>query len=196
LASAFVLVCIALARRPTPQALLVGVTILAIAFFILPTRVHERYLFPFIGLGAILAAASIRWRIAYVLLSLTTFLNMYVVLTTIYRDNPHISDWLGIGGASHSPARVSLIARTAAAVAVSHGSERPSLAKVGPSAWFGAKLAGRPVRAAGLRALRVEPPGRFDRLDLWLLVVLIAATRGVRMFRLSEPYQMHFDEVY
>src|SRR5207247_9790230 len=118
LASAFVLVCIALARRPTPQALLVGVTILAIAFFILPTRVHERYLFPFIGLGAILVAASIRWRIAYVLLSLTTFLNMYVVLTTIYRDNPHISDWLGIGGRSPSTPGVSPTALTAAGLPV------------------------------------------------------------------------------
>ena len=267
LAAAFVLVCIALARRPTPQALLVGVTILAIAFFILPTRVHERYLFPFIGLGAILAAASIRWRIAYVLLSLTTFLNMYVVLTTIYRDNPHISDWLGIGGAIHSTAGVSLIALTAAAVAVwsfvqlrsrarrslaadvvasaaaddagweaewadeveapdltgdeafDRGeptgwgrprtallpatavavptwSDPPSLAELGPIEWFRAKLAERPVRADRSRALHDEPPGRFDRLDLWILAVLIAATLGVRMFRLSEPYQMHFDEVY
>src|SRR5436309_3206574 len=261
------IVTTALARRPTPQARLVGVTILAIAFFILPTRVHERYLFPFIGLGAILAAASIRWRIAYVLLSLTTFLNMYVVLTTIYRDNPHISDWLGIGGAIHSTAGVSLIALTAAAVAVwsfvqlrsrarrslaadvvasaaaddagweaewadeveapdltgdeafDRGeptgwgrprtallpatavavptwSDPPSLAELGPIECFRAKLAERPVRANRSRALHDEPPGRFDRLDLWILAVLIAATLGVRMFRLSEPYQMHFDEVY
>src|SRR5439155_8757013 len=41
-----------------------------------------------------------------------------------------------------------------------------------------------------------EPPGRLDKLDLWVLVVLIVSILGVRMFRLSEPYQMHFDEVY
>ena len=44
-------------------------TVLAVAFFILPTRVHERYLFPFFALGAILAAFSWRWRVAYVVLS-------------------------------------------------------------------------------------------------------------------------------
>ena len=272
LAAAFVVVCIAVARRPTPQTMLVGLTILAIAFFILPTRVHERYLFPFIGLGAILAAASLRWRIAYALLSLTTFLNMYVVLTTIYRDNPQISDWLGIGAAIHSTVGVSTVALTAAAVAlwsfaqlrararrtlaaevtasaaaddaasaaddaewepdwVDEGadeapdeafgrvgstswqrptpaplaaaavavptwSDPPSLAELGPIDWFRAKLAERPVRADRSRALHDEPPGRFDRLDLWVLAVLIAAMLGVRMFRLSEPYQMHFDEVY
>jgi hypothetical protein len=45
--------------------LVVAVTFLAVAFFILPTRVHERYLFPAFAVGAILAATSIRWRIGY-----------------------------------------------------------------------------------------------------------------------------------
>ena len=68
--------------------MLIGLAVLAVAFFILPTRVHERYLYPFVALGAILGAASLRWRIAYLILSATTFLNMYVVLTTLYPDNP------------------------------------------------------------------------------------------------------------
>ena len=85
------------AWRPTPPTMLTGLAILAIAFFILPTRVHERYLYPFVAIGAILAAVSVRWRIAYVVLSATTFLNMYVVLTTLYPGNPGIKDWLGIG---------------------------------------------------------------------------------------------------
>src|SRR5207244_4942477 len=62
-----------------------------------PTRVHERYLFPLVALGAILAAVSLRWRVAYVLSGLAMFANMYVVLTTWYPQNPRISDWLGIG---------------------------------------------------------------------------------------------------
>ena len=36
---------------------------------------------------------------SYVVASIATFLNMYAVLTTIYPDNPSISDWLGIGDA-------------------------------------------------------------------------------------------------
>ena len=78
---------------------------LALAFFAVPTRVHERYLFPLFGLAAILFAFSWRWRIAYVVASVATFLNMYVVLTTIYPDNPSISDWLGIGDGDHVASR-------------------------------------------------------------------------------------------
>ncbi len=85
------------ARRPDRLTILVGVTLLAVAFFILPTRVHERYLYPFFALGAILAAISPRWLLAYVVLSAATFLNMYVVVTTLYPGNPAVTDWLGIG---------------------------------------------------------------------------------------------------
>ena len=305
LAAAFVLVSLAVALRPTPRTMLVGLTILAIAFFVLPTRVHERYLYPFVALGAILAAVSVRWRIAYAVLSLTTFLNMYVVLTTLYPSN-RVPDWLGIGAAVRGTAGVTAVAgavtvaaiwtflqlrsrarrtldeeiaasaaadledqfdeewdetgwtaddddahgRTgqpwagsrptaagaaagaagpafastaaatstaavdgdvrsgvgpvitatsgvgAAAIAMPTWSETPSLSELGPLAWFRAKLAERPIRPDRSRALHDEPPGRLDRLDLWILVVLVAAVLGVRMFRLSEPYQMHFDEVY
>ena len=75
-------------RRPDRLTLLVALAVLALAFFALPTRVHERYGFPFFALGAILFAISWRWRIAYVVLSIATFANMYVVLTTLYPDNP------------------------------------------------------------------------------------------------------------
>ncbi len=302
LAIAFIVVSLVVARRPTPLTILTGVTILAVAFFVLPTRVHERYLFPMIAVGAILAAVSVRWRIAYAVLSLTMFLNMYVVLTTLYPDNPGIADWLGIGSAIRGRSGVTLVALAVlgaslwvfaqlrpsgqraladelaastdedawiaddsvagggvgagdigaepgavesdgaasdgldgprpgpgswagrppwtapaafaldAAAGTSgppHGAfnavetaalpvwiEPPSLAELGPVGWFRAKLAERPVRADRTHGLHDEPGGRLDRLDVWILVVLVVAILGIRMFRLSEPYQMHFDEVY
>jgi 4-amino-4-deoxy-L-arabinose transferase-like glycosyltransferase len=277
LAVAFALVCLAVARRPTPLVILTGVTLLAIAFFILPTRVHERYLFPLVALGAILAGVSWRWLAVYLVLSLTTFLNMYVVLTTIYSSNPGIRDWLGIGSTLRAQTWVTTIVlaglaaaiwafgqlrpaarraledevargsddswvdegdedagpswasppvndrrrlgRTAADVAASEPvvvdssaagaapsrvsaaplptwSEPPSFAELGPIGWFRARLDQRPTRADRSHGLHDEPGGRLDRLDLWILCVLVAAILGVRMFRLSEPYQMHFDEVY
>jgi hypothetical protein len=98
------------ARRPDRITILVGLSVLAVAFFVLPTRVHERYLFPFFALGAILAAVSGRWRTAYVALSVANFLNMYVVLTTLYPDNPGISDWLGIGPDIRSMTTIAIIA--------------------------------------------------------------------------------------
>ena len=96
--------------RPDRITILIGLAVLAVAFFVLPTRVHERYLFPFFALVAILAAVSRRWRWGYAILGLATFLNMYVVLTTLYPGNPQISDWLGIGPLIRSQPGVTLVA--------------------------------------------------------------------------------------
>jgi hypothetical protein len=77
-----VLVAVAMwgAWRDDALSLLVALSIMAVAFFVLPTRVHERYLFPFFGLGAVLLALSWRWRIAYVLLAVVNAANLLAVL--------------------------------------------------------------------------------------------------------------------
>ncbi len=86
------------ARRPDRQTILVGVTVLAIAFFAAPTRVHERYLFPFFGLAGVLFAVSARWRVAYIVAAIATFLNMYAILVAYQYGTPQVTDWLGIAG--------------------------------------------------------------------------------------------------
>ena len=106
------LVCVVVARRDDRRTILVGLTVLAIAFFVVPTRVHERYLFPFFALAAILAATSFRWRVAYLALVLANFANLYAILTTPFYNNPGISDWLGMGDALRSPAGVTIAALT------------------------------------------------------------------------------------
>ena len=246
-------------------------SVLALAFFAVPTRVHERYLFPLFALAAIPLAFSWRWRIVYVVASVATFLNMYVVLTTIYPDNPSIRDWLGIGEAIRSqfgrdadragqhrgvpvglrpaPARrPGGRSRRSSSTGASPtpGTRRPAAAPVGTGcagrrrrSAGAAAAAGAGATAAALagsapqaapRAGLVRPPvmvgrrpdrlvpgadrrdaasaptarrrlsregrGRLDRLDLWLLIVLVVAAMGLRMFRLAEPARMHFDEVY
>ena len=268
---------LAVARRPDRLTILVGVSVLALAFFAVPTRVHERYLFPFFGLAAILLAFSWRWRIAYLAAGLATFLNMYVVLTTIYPDNPSVSDWLGVGPAIRSYAGVAFVAAlhtgafawgllqlrggarsalaeelvdarpepgtpgtdeagpvgvaasasaapvvtgamavaapavpttTAPAVAVPGPAplpavrrvpawyDRPSWGELGPIGWVRSRILETPIRPDRSRELAREGGGRLDRLDLWILVVLVVASLGLRTFRLAEPARMHFDEVY
>jgi len=277
LLAAVAAVTVAIARRPDRLTILVGVAVLAIVFFVLPTRVHERYLYPLFALAAILAAVSRRWLIAYVLVGIATFANMYVVLTTIYRNNPGIADWLGMGEAIKSPdwvrifaviplaglvwaalqlrepaiarlrdeidrsalldgwrarrarprgdmaheiGRRSVPARAASAappgaapavlasaVATAptetatpyevpewHG--RPSFVEAGPLGWFRSRLNDRPVRPDRTALLAREGGGRLDRLDLWIIVVLVVAALTLRVWRLAEPYRMHFDEVY
>ena len=68
------------AWRDAAQSLLVALTVLTIAFFVVPTRAHERYLFPFFGLGAVLLVVSWRWRVAYVVLSVINAANLLAVL--------------------------------------------------------------------------------------------------------------------
>src|SRR5260221_12184446 len=58
------------------------------------------------------------------------------------------------------------------------------------------RLAPSAVRADRSSQLDHEGGSRLDRLDLWILVWLVIATFGLRMWRLAEPASMHFDEVY
>jgi hypothetical protein len=260
-------VVLAVARRPDRRTILVGLAVLALAFFVVPTRVHERYLFPFFAVAAILAAVSVRWRLAYVVLSIATLANMYAVLTTLYRGNPRIEDWFGIGDDIVSTPGVTIVAlvhlagflwavtqlrsgalarlgreiastarRGSVAAAppatwdgdavrsrggphdaipvtgasIAHApptverpryelptwSERPLLGEVGVGGWLRARLFDRPIRPDRTRAIHGERGGRLDRLDLWIVVVLVLAALTLRFWRLQEPYRMHFDEVY
>ena len=203
-------------------------------------------------------------------MSVATFANMYVVLTTLYppedpATNP-VVDWLGIGGALRSEpwvvamalmhtavfvwalvqlrrsahdrltdelaegrrepdrvpaARVPMTGPGASAVAaptrdvgrpdrrrappspapgrryrLPTWTERRSAAELGWTGWIRERLTDPPIRADRSRPLVGECGGRLDRLDVWFMVVLVVAALGVRTFRLAEPYQMQFDEVY
>ena len=256
LLAAMAIILWVVARRPDRLTLLVAVALLSLAFFVLPTRVHERYGYPFFAVGVILAAVSWRWRWAYLALSVATFANMYVVLTTLYSNNPSIMDWLGIGPAIRSQTGVMLVAvahvgaslwafvqlrrdrrdtladeldaaalieeppspapsarprfggadltASAAGVAVTGPpmvrlptwTVRPGIEQLGIVGWFRARIGDGPIRPDRSALLMGERGGRFDRLDLWLLVMLVVASLLLRTFRLAEPYQMHFDEVY
>ena len=70
-----------IARRDDPAGLLVGSLVLAVAFFALPTRVHERYLFPALALAVPLIARSWRWAVLYLVLTVSSFANVYWVYT-------------------------------------------------------------------------------------------------------------------
>ena len=299
------MILVVVARRPDRLTLLVALAVLALAFFVVPTRVHERYGYPFFAMGVILAAISWRWRIAYLVLTVATFANMYVVLTTLYPDNPSVADWLNIGPAIRSQAGVTLFSLMHAAAFVwafvqlrsgarrtledelaaasvdaddayddeddgaiepDHpgaapllvppaigareavapptgtpfmamamvdpprvGSQatssamadpdadagfagapaappagaplptwtpRPGFEELGIIGWFRARLGDLPIRPDRSAILRSERGGRLDRLDLWFVIVLVVGSMVLRTYRLEEPYQMHFDEVY
>ena len=68
-------------RRDDAVGLLVASLVLAVAFFALPTRVHERYLFPALAIGALLVLRDRRWAVIYGLISLCFFANVYGIYT-------------------------------------------------------------------------------------------------------------------
>jgi predicted membrane-bound dolichyl-phosphate-mannose-protein mannosyltransferase len=70
------------ARRDDPAGLLVSALTLAVAFFTLPTRVHERYLFPALALAAPLVARTWKWAALYGVLTVSFFANVYWLYTT------------------------------------------------------------------------------------------------------------------
>ena len=73
---------------------------------------------------------------------------------------------------------------------------RATFTELGLVGWFRSRIGAPPIRPDRSASLARERGGRLDRLDLWLVVVLVLASLLLRTFRLAEPYQMHFDEVY
>ncbi|HEY6608459.1 MAG TPA: hypothetical protein VI277_04605, partial [Candidatus Limnocylindria bacterium] len=73
--AAVALVCVA--RRDDMRGVLLVALVLAIAFFALPTRVHERYLFPALAIGALLVLSGRAWPWIYASLSVCFFANLY-----------------------------------------------------------------------------------------------------------------------
>jgi predicted membrane-bound dolichyl-phosphate-mannose-protein mannosyltransferase len=68
-------------KRDDLRGVLLASLVLAIAFFVLPTRVHERYLFPALALAAPLVLSGRAWPWVYGGLSLVFFANVYWVYT-------------------------------------------------------------------------------------------------------------------
>jgi len=67
-------------RRDDRATVLVTAVVLSAAFFVLPTRVHERYLFPVFALLPILAVWSRRWRWATLAFAVGSFINLHAIL--------------------------------------------------------------------------------------------------------------------
>ncbi|MDP8905648.1 MAG: phospholipid carrier-dependent glycosyltransferase [Chloroflexota bacterium] len=78
------------AWRDDRRSLVVVAIFLAFCFFMLPTRVHERYLFPVFALLPLLAAADRRWLLAMVAVSVGSFINLHGILTIPLYATPNL----------------------------------------------------------------------------------------------------------
>lgn len=75
-----------LAKKVNETRALQAAALIAFAFFLFPTEMHERYLFPFFAFAVLCAARSKRWFIATIVLSVSFFINLVSAAPVIPRD--------------------------------------------------------------------------------------------------------------
>lgn len=74
-------------RHPTLRGALIAASYIAVAFYVLPTSTHERYMYPLVVLLAPVALVEMRFRYVYAVLSATLFVNMFLVA-------PPVESWM------------------------------------------------------------------------------------------------------
>ena len=183
-------------RRDTATFLAAG-TLAAGAFYFLPTRAHERYLFPVFVLLLPLAAVRARLLWPYVALTLGFALTLYFAFTRYPQNDLKSPQWLEttLFTRQGQIAIALFMIGTAGLIAwrLVRGEARlePSLEVAVPPTPASAETRDAWRLPAALAMGRM--PTRRD-LSIALLVALaVLLTRG---YRLDHPRDMYFDEVY
>ncbi len=212
------------ARRDDMRGVLLASLVLAIAFFVLPTRVHERYLFPALAIAAPLVFSGRAWPWIYGGLSVVFFANVYWAYSD---DWSFVRDRIINPGAHGQPmAQDALLQATILTDAGTWLIGLLATVLLGVVAWQAWRRAHaverfaepmpEPARsrprarpepmptASGLRWLATnpadaylrEPMRRLDRRDALIVLGLVVFALVFRLWRLEVPRGHHFDEVY
>jgi predicted membrane-bound dolichyl-phosphate-mannose-protein mannosyltransferase len=197
-------------RRDVPAFLAAG-ALAAMAFYFLPTRAHERYLFPAFALLLPLAAVRARLLWPYVGLAVAFAVSLYFAFTRYEQNDLRSPAWLEQtlftrnGQIAIALVMLGLAAYVAWRLSRGDATLEPDLdlTGVGPSlagddaghevsAGEGAVPSAGRWRLPAVLALGRPPTGR-DVAAAFLVALVVLATRG---FRLDQPRDMYFDEVY
>ena len=189
-------------RRDVPVLLAAG-ALAAMAFYFLPTRAHERYLFPAFALLLPLAVVRARLLVPYVTLAITFAISLYFAFTRYPQNDLRAPDWLEqtlftrngqilialvmLGSAAYIAWRLvrgdaSLEPDRQAAIKAEREDAVVAAPAVERAAW-------RMPRILALGGL----PTRRDVTVAFLVALVVLVTRG---FRIDQPRDMYFDEVY
>jgi Gpi18-like mannosyltransferase/predicted membrane-bound dolichyl-phosphate-mannose-protein mannosyltransferase len=204
LVAGLLVACVPLWQRRDTAALLAAGAIAACAFYFLPTRAHERYLFPAFVLLLPLAATRARLLWPYVSLSLLFALSLYFAFTRydgIHFGGPAVDlkvpAWLETSLFTRNGQILIALLMLGLAGLVAwrliRGEARlePSLdvAMPAPPAPVGPRTGWRLPAALG--------PGRAPtRRDVSIALLVALAVLLTRGYRLDHPRDMYFDEVY
>ena len=202
-------------RRDERATTIATITLIAIAFFVLPTRVHERYLFAAIPLATALAASRRNWIPVAVVVNLLFTANVWSALTAEYLHNQGIPDLGAFTTSLHNSTTVALGAVLSAVLLLLAIAATLRTREEGDNRTPGV---GATRRAAGaLRRASKQIPylvsdtpaaprsgkrsaaptkRRIDRVDLWMLLVIAVSALALRGWRVGDPPRFHFDEIY
>ena len=101
LAIAFLIALAELAIRDSRRSVLLTIAFVSFAFFILPTRVHERYAFPVFAILPLLAVGSRAFTITTIAAAGATLVNLHAALTIPDRGTPDLTS-LPLGEATRT----------------------------------------------------------------------------------------------
>jgi hypothetical protein len=194
LVAASSLVLVSYAQKKTPQAFLEAACLLSLAFFVLSTRMHERYVFNGLVLAMPLIALGRRYAYASAVLSVTLFVNLLYSLHYLSVMENHIA---GIDASNMWP----IVTRACSALNVAvffylgfvyTGAGPDVLERFDPRTWF------RSVSGAGGRAWwpPLEGTARMDRRDWSIAGVLGAISFAISYAFVQWPAEKVFDEIY
>lgn len=165
-------------KRRQDTALLQACALLCLAFFLFPTRMHERYLYYGVVWLTLLAVLNFRYRWPAILFSATFLINVFYELKWPTRLKP-VVDFLGTGW--YLP--IAALNLALFAVCVWLVLRRPALETEEPTLTASADAP-------------AAVPWVWERRDgLWMFILTVVTT-VLRLWGLDHPNEMIFDEVY
>jgi len=183
-------------RRDTAALLAVGAATV-MAFYFLPTRAHERYLFPALALLLPFAVTRQRLLVPYLVLAGGFFVSLYFAFTRYPQNDLQAPPWLDatLFDRNGQIGIALLLMGTAALVCwrLARGEARldPSLRLDDTVVATEVPVPARWTLPAGLGV-----GGPATRRDIVIALMVALAVLGTRGFRLDWPRDMYFDEVY
>ncbi|MEP6693047.1 MAG: phospholipid carrier-dependent glycosyltransferase [Chloroflexota bacterium] len=190
--------CVPLWWRRDTATLLAAGTLAACAFYFLPTRAHERYLFPAFVLLLPLAAVRARLLWPYVALSLGFAVTLYFAFTRYGQNDLKSPQWLETTLFSRTGQIVMALFMIGTAGLIAWRLIRGE-ARLAPSQGRVARPATPVVTEprAPWRLPDALAPGRAPtRRDVSIALLVALALLLTRGYRLDHPRDMYFDEVY
>ena len=204
LVAGLLVACVPLWQRRDTAAFLAAGAIAACAFYFLPTRAHERYLFPAFVLLLPLAALRARLLWPYVSLSLLFALSLYFAFTRydgIRFGGPAVDlktpAWLEATLFTRNGQILIALVMLGLAALISWRLMRGE-ARLEPSLDVPVPATTAPVEPrTGWRLPAALGPGRAPtRHDVSIALLVALAMLLTRGYRLDHPRDMYFDEVY